>query len=297
MKLRIGPYAFELSRPAKVLFPDDGITKAELVDYYRRVGPLMLNHVRDRPVMMERFPDGIEAEGFIQKDVPRYFPEWIPRATVNKQGGEVTHAVCNNLAAIVYLAAQACITIHVWLSRVDRLDRPDQMIFDLDPGDDDFSVVRSAAVDLRQLCASQGLGTFVKTTGSRGAHVVVPLDRSAGFDEVRSFARTLAQALVSRDPGRRTTEARKDKRNGRLLVDVMRNAYGQPAVAPYAARPIRGAPVAMPLSWPAFERDGTGPRSFTLRNACDYLDEHGDAWADWPRRGYSLSGAGIPAMA
>src|SRR5882672_5693145 len=157
--------AIEISRPDKVLFPEDGITKAELVEYYRRIGPVMLKHIRDRPVMMQRFPDGIHRDGFIQQQIPDYFPDWIQRVTVSKERGTITHAVCNNVASLVYMANQACITVHAWLSRTDRLECPDQMIFDLDPADDDFQNVRSSALGLRELLAELGLASFVKTTG------------------------------------------------------------------------------------------------------------------------------------
>ena len=180
--------AIEISHPDKVLFPADGITKADLVEYYRGIGPVMLQHIRDRPLMLQRVPDGIHRGGFIQQQIPEYFPDWIERVTVPKKGGTVTHAVCNTVASLAYLVNQACITLHAWLSRADKLEFPDQMIFDLDPGGADFDEVRVCAVGQRELLDELGLASFVKTTGLSGAHVAVPLDRSATFDEVRSFA-------------------------------------------------------------------------------------------------------------
>jgi bifunctional non-homologous end joining protein LigD len=280
--------AIEISRPDKVLFPEDGITKAELVEYYRRIGPVMLKHIRDRPVMMQRFPDGIHRDGFIQQQIPDYFPDWIQRVTVSKERGAITHAVCNNVATLVYLANQACITLHAWLSRAGRLEYPDQMIFDLDPADAVFDKVRSSALGLRELLHELGLASFVKTTGLFGAHVVVPLDSSATFDEVRAFARDVAAELVRRDPDQRTIEMRKEKRGARLLVDIMRNAYGQTAVAPYAIRAFAGAPVAMPLAWRDLERGAIGPRTFTIRNVSEYLRANGDPWSGMARRARSI---------
>jgi bifunctional non-homologous end joining protein LigD len=293
-ELKVDGYSIEVARPHKVLFPSDGITKADLVEYYRQIGPVMLEHVRGRPVMMQRFPDGIDSDGFIQQQIPEYFPEWIQRVTVPKERGAITHAVCNNVASIVYMANQACITIHTWLSRADAIQCPDQMIFDLDPAhddDDDFAEVRSTAVGLRDLLDELGLVSFVKTTGLFGAHVVVPLDRSAPFDEVRAFARTVAAELVRRDPRHRTTDMRKDKRGGRLLIDVMRNAYGQTAVAPYSVRAVRGAPVAMPVAWQDLERGDIGARTITLRNVSQYLAANGDPWHGMARHARSIRSA------
>jgi bifunctional non-homologous end joining protein LigD len=278
----------KISNPDKVLFPEDGITKAELVEYYRQIGPVMLKHIRDRPVMMQRFPDGIHGDGFIQQQIPEYFPDWIHRVTVRKERGTVTHAMCNNVASLVYMANQACITLHAWLSRADRIDYPDQMIFDLDPSGDDFDEVRASALSLREIVGALGLASFVKTTGLFGAHVVVPLDRSATFDEVRAFAREVSDELVIRSPQRWTTELRKEKRGGRLLVDIMRNAYGQTAVAPYAVRAFAGAPVAMPLTWRDIERGAVGPRTFTIRNVSEYLHTNGDPWNGMARRARSI---------
>ena len=294
-ELKIGDQTIKISHPDKVLFPSDGITKAELVEYYRQVGPIMIPHLRNRPVMMQRFPDGIDNEGFIQQQIPDYFPEWIQRVTVPKEQGAITHAVCNDVASLVYMANQACITLHTWLSRADRIECPDQVIFDLDPPHydvnpayDDFAQVRSSALALRDLLDELGLVGFVKTTGLFGAHVVVPLDRTATFDEVRAFAREVAEELVRRDPHHRTIEMRKEKRGGRLLIDVMRNAYGQTAVAPYSVRAFEGAPVAMPLAWHDLERGLIGPRTFTIRNVNEYLRINGDAWSGMRKRARSI---------
>src|SRR5205807_7334674 len=168
-----GRHRVEVSRPDKVLFPDDGITKAELAGYYASVAEHMVPHVRGRPVTMQRFPDGIGRSGFIQKEVSRGAPPWVRRVEVPKQGGTVTHLVIDDAATLVWLADQACITPHVWLSRDDRIDRPEQAIFDIDPLQDDPEAVRSTAVALRELLAELGLAPFVKSTGSRGLHVVV----------------------------------------------------------------------------------------------------------------------------
>jgi bifunctional non-homologous end joining protein LigD len=198
--LTVDGHEIELSNLDKVLFPDSGLTKADLVDYYRRIAEVALVHYRDRPLTMERFPDGIGEEGFIQKDAPDYFPDWIERAELKKAGGTVSSVIANNAATLVYLANQGCITPHLGLSRIDQVDKPDRLMFDLDPSVDDFAKVQAAARWLRELLESLEITSFVQTTGSRGLHVVVPLERSAGFDEIRKCAARLADVLARQHP-------------------------------------------------------------------------------------------------
>ena len=198
--MRIGAYAVKITRPGKVLFPEDGITKGDLIEYYRRIARWMLPHLRGRPLMMERNPDGIDKPGFLQKAAARHYPDWIEKMTVGKVGGTVKHVICQNSSTLVYLANQACITPHIWLSRVDSLEYPDQMIFDLDPAGDDFAHTKAIAQSLKRFLDELGLPAYVKATGSRGLHVAVPLNRRDNFTSVRTFARELAEVLVSKDP-------------------------------------------------------------------------------------------------
>ena len=266
-----------IPNPEKPLFPD-GLTKAELAAYYERIAETMLPHVRGRAVHMQRFPDGIGGEVVQQKQVPDYFPDFVRRATVpRKGGGEVVHAVIENPETLVYLAGQACITPHVWLSRVARLDCPDMVVFDLDPPGRDLAPVRRAARTIRDVLQDAGLAAFVKTTGSRGLHVVSPLKPEAGFDQVRAFARDVAALVADRDPAAYTTEQRKEKRRGRLYLDTARNGYAQTAVAPYAVRGLPGAPVAVPLEWTEVGR--VEPQDFTVRNVFRRLGRRRDPWA------------------
>jgi bifunctional non-homologous end joining protein LigD len=290
-KIRVGPYTVELSKTDKVLFPDDSITKGDLINYYRRVAEIMLPHMEGRPITMHRFPDGVGKEGFYEKEAPDYFPAWIKRVSVEKrEGGRENQIVCENAATLVYLADQACITPHIWLSRMDKLLFPDKMIFDLDPPDDDFEPVRSAALSLRDLLEKLGMNAYVMTTGSRGLHVVVPLDRSADFDTVRSFAQDVAKVMVRQDAELLTIEERKDKRRGRLFLDTLRNAYAQTSVAPYAIRAKRGAPVATPLDWHELNDPSLHSQSYTMRNIFHRLGQKGDPWKEIWRHAYSLSG-------
>lgn len=290
--LRVGDVAVELPRADKPLFPD-GITKAELAEYYRFVAARMLPYVRDRPLAMERYPDGIDGERVFQKHTPDYFPEWITRVTVPKQGGgSVSHVVCDQEATLVYLAAQASLTPHVFLSRRDRLDHPDQMVFDLDPPDAGrFDRVRECALRLRAVLADElGLVSFVKTSGSTGLHVHVPLDRRHSFDPVRDFARAVASLLVARAPDRYTIEHRLDRRGDRVYIDVLRNAYAQTVVAPYALRARPGAPAARPLSWERVADPELRPDQFTLRTVAEWFGE--DPWSGMARHAHQLDQAG-----
>jgi len=289
---RFGPYSVTLEREEKVLFPGEEITKGALIRYYDDVANVILPHLRDRPLTLQRFPDGIEKEGFYQKEAPDYFPDWISRAPVPLAGeGSQEQVLAGNRATLVYLANQATITPHVWLSRLDEPDTPDRMVFDLDPAGDDFTLVRAAARALNRILDAVGLTPFFMTTGSDGGHVWVPLRRKTGFDEVRAFARTVAECLAQANPERFTTRPRKGARKGRLYLDVGRNARGQTAVAPYAVRARPGAPVATPLAWEELDRKGLDSRTFNLRSIPRRLGQQPDPWKGMGRRAGSLSRA------
>lgn len=271
-----------LERLGKVLFPDDEITKGDLIDYYRRIAPAALPYLRERPLTMQRFPDGIAAQGFYQKEAPDYFPDWIRRVSirVEEDDEDQDQVVCDDAATLVYLANQAVITPHIWLSRTDKLDQPDKMIFDFDPADDDFDPIRWAARTMRAFLEEVGLQSFVMTTGSRGLHVVVPLDRSQDFDTVRKFARDCAEIVAGRHPERLTTAMRKEQREGRLFLDYLRNAYAQNSVAPYAVRALPGAPVATPLDWQELDDSSLHARTYTMGNIFRRLGQKEDPWRD-----------------
>jgi len=278
--IQVGGHDIAVSNRDKVFFPDDGITKGDLIAYYRRIAEVALPHYRGRPLSMQRFPDGIAAEGFFQKNASEYFPDWIDTAALAKEDGKVRHVVVNGAATLVYLADQGMITPHLGLSRVEDIHRPDRLIFDLDPSDDDFAKVQSAAELLRETFEELAATPFVQTTGSRGLHVVVPLDRSADFDAVRSGAQHLARVLAGRHPRDLTVEQRKAKRGARVYLDVARNAYGQTAVAPYGVRARAGAPVATPLDWGEALSSDMAPRKYTLANIFRRLGNKADPWRE-----------------
>jgi bifunctional non-homologous end joining protein LigD len=289
--IEVDGHQVAVSNLDKVLFPDSGLTKGDLIEYYRRIADVALPHLRDRPVSMHRFPDGIGGHGFFQKNIPEHFPAWIERQTLEKEGGSVTHVLANDAATLVYLADQGCITPHVGLSRIDRIDAPDRLILDLDPSGEDFAEVQDAAREAKALLDQLGLPSFVKTTGSRGLHVVVPLDRSADFDQVRGFARAAAAHLAERNPDKLTVEQRKAARGERVFVDYLRNGYAQTAVAPYAVRAIEGAPVAAPLTWAEALADGMSPQKYTIENIFRRLGQRDDPWAAMDRQARSIATA------
>jgi bifunctional non-homologous end joining protein LigD len=291
---KIGGHEIDISNRDKVFFPDAGLTKGDLIDYYERVAETMVPHMKHYGVSMERFPDGLQGESFYNKDAPDYFPGWIKTVEFPKrEGGSFRAPIVDGKAALVYLADQAVLTYHLYLARVDDLEHPDKMIYDLDPPEDseDYGFVREAALDVRDVLEEVDLASWVQTTGSKGFHVVVPLDRSAGFDEVRQFARDVALLLVRRHPDKYTLEHRKKNRRGRIFMDMLRNAYGATSVAPYSVRARPGAPVATPVDWQEVE-DGASPRDWTMESIPARLAQKADPWSGLMRHARSLGSRG-----
>jgi bifunctional non-homologous end joining protein LigD len=277
-----------ITHPEKVLFPEDGITKADLAEYYASVARVMLPYLRRRPVTMERFPSGLGAGGFLQKNLTKGFPDWLERAEAPKKGGVVHYPLINDARSLEWMANQNCITPHVWTSRTPKLYQPDLCVFDLDPSEDEPDTLRSATLAVRDVLAELGLPSWVKTSGSKGFHIVVPLDGALGFDEVAAFAGGVGRLLVQRDPEHLTQEFAKVDRGGRIYVDTGRNGYSATFAAAYAVRARAVAPVSAPCTW-AEVADGTvGPRTFTLRKMDARLAAVGDVWGDMPARGRSL---------
>jgi bifunctional non-homologous end joining protein LigD len=268
-----------ITHPEKVLFPEDGITKGEIAAYYEAVAPLMVPFIAGRPVTMERYPAGIGEEGFMHKNVSRGFPAWLERVDVPKNNGTVAHALANDLRSLLWMANQNTITVHVSAGRVPDLFHPDVCVFDLDPADDDPVRLRKAAIALRILLQELGLESWLKTSGSKGFHIVVPLDRSADAGVVSNFAHVAGAVLVKRHPDHLTQEFSKADRGGRILVDTGRNGFSATFAAPYTVRPKPGAPVSAPCSWQELERGDALPRSFTVRNMASRLAAAGDVWS------------------
>jgi len=269
-----------ITHPEKVLFPADGITKAELASYYEDIAPLMLPHIRNRPITMERFHRGIGQPGFFQKDVVKGFPDWLKRVEVPKKEGTVHHPIANDERSLLWLANQNSITIHVWPSRAPKLYNPDVCVFDLDPSKDDNEVLCQAAIQLRDLLTELGLPSWIKTSGSKGFHIAVPLESKSDFGDVARFAHNTGRLLVLRNPSTLTQEFSKVDRAGRILVDTGRNGYSATFAAAYTVRAKPGAPVSAPCTWQEVESCAVGPRTFTLRTMSDRTEKVGDLWAD-----------------
>jgi bifunctional non-homologous end joining protein LigD len=280
-----------ITHPEKLLFPEDGITKGDLAAYYERVAPFMLPHLRGRPLTMERYPAGIAKSGFIQKDVSKGFPAWLERVELPKKQGTVWYPIIGEERALAWVANQNCITLHVWPSRLPQLMNPDLCVFDLDPASEDPTTLRRAALAVRDLLAELGLVSWLKTSGSKGFHIVVPLDRSAGFEQVFHFAHGVGRVLVQRDSEHLTQEFSKADRGGRILVDTGRNGHGATFAAVYSVRPKPGAPVSAPCTWDELERGDVAPQSFTLPNLPQRLARVGDLWSDLYASGTPLDEA------
>jgi len=256
----------------RVVFPADGITKGDVVTYYGDVADRMLPHTRGRPLSLERFRKTVDDGSFFQQSASPHFPALIGRVEVEKaEGGTVTHPVADSRDALVYLANQGALTLHGWGSRLPDLERPDRLVLDLDPTGDDFAPVRRAALLLREVLEEHGHGPGEPVlTGSRGVHVVVPLDGSRDWEATWALAKELGAALVERDPKTLTRAFYKSQRRGRLYVDTGRARRGHTAVIPYTVRARPGAPVVTPVTWDELEHDERlHARSYTVRTVLE----------------------------
>lgn len=289
MKLKAGKRTIEITHPDKVLFPKSKITKKELAEYYLAVAKYMLPLIKNRPISMKRYPMGIKQEGFFQKNAPEGHPDWIKTIPIGRREKENIHmVVCNDLASLLWMANQNCITPHIWLSRYDKPHQPDRLIFDLDPPPKQgFASVVDGAKALREILEKTlKLKAFVTTTGSKGVHVVIPIKRELDFDEVRKFAHEIAQLLIKKDPTKFTLEVRKEKRRGRVFIDTIRNAYGQTVTAPYSVRALEGGPVATPIFWEELDQKKLTSTSFNVRNIHKRLKKN--PWANLERSSKSI---------
>jgi bifunctional non-homologous end joining protein LigD len=295
VKVRAGRRAIEITNPDRVMFPEAGLTKVDLARYYADVAPVMVPHVRGRPLAMHVFPRGVGGSGHYLKNAPAHFPQWIHRATVPKRGGTVTHVLADDAATLVYLAGQNMVTAHVWPARADEPRQPDRVIFDLDPTGVGFAEVRAAARALGEALRDAGLAPFAMASGSRGIHVVAPLRRGPSFPALFRWAKALAVRTAQADPGRLTTEFYKRKRKAPIFIDTRRNAYAQHAVAPYAVRARPRAPVAMPLRWDELSQRSLRPDGWDVPRAVDRVRAEGDPWRGMAHHARALPG--LPASA
>jgi bifunctional non-homologous end joining protein LigD len=269
----------ELSSRDRVLFPEDGITKGDLFEYYEQVAPALLPHLRDRPFTMKRWREGLPGGSFFQKQAPKGIPDWIPTRrfqTFPREGGPrmVDFPLVNSVDALLWMVQMHCIDMNAWYSRVDKPDRPDFVLFDLDPPDDGFALAITVAHRIRAALDELELVSYVKTSGADGIHVLVPIARRHGFDETYEFAELLSRKLEREHPGEVTTEWLKRKRSG-VLVDHRQNGWGKTIASVYSVRPKPGAPVSTPLLWDELT-DDVRPRRFTMGVVLERVGRLGD---------------------
>jgi bifunctional non-homologous end joining protein LigD len=309
VEYRFGEITVACTHIDRVMFPADGITKGEVIAYYHDIAGAMMPELIGRPLSVVRYPKGVlerrpsdaatsssggrsrdnGAGGFFQKHFQKHFPAWLDHVIAGKTA--VDYPIVDTPAGLVYLANQGSIEFHVWTSRKDAVDRPDVLVFDLDPPDGRFDLVRRTALLLRELLTQLDLPAFVKTTGSKGLHVVVPLDDTAAFDEVGALGTRIGALLCRRHPDILTMELYKKDRKGRLFMDITRNASGATVIAPYSLRGRPGAPLSAPLAWSEVDDPALGPDGIQLRAARARLDRRGDPWHDLRKAPGSVAGA------
>jgi bifunctional non-homologous end joining protein LigD len=282
------PGGEEPSNLDKPFWPDDGLTKRDLLAYMDAMAPLVLPGLRARALTVIRYPEGIGGFSFYQKATPKYAPPWVETVTLPAYGAkkDVRYTVCGSRRTLLWLANQAAIELHPWLSRVDRLDRPTHLVLDIDPPAGDYARAVDVALLARDALREHGLDGVAKTSGSKGVHVYVPLARRHPFDEVRTAALRLAERVVAAAPDLVTVEFRKADRGGRVFLDTTRNGPGAHIVAVYSPRARPGAPVSFPVPWDQLE--GSDPMDFTLRSAPDVIRRRGDLWAELMPRPHVL---------
>jgi bifunctional non-homologous end joining protein LigD len=276
------PTGVKLTSPDRVLYPEDGITKGDLFEYYRAIGPTIVPHLRDRPFTMKRYPHGIYGEVFFQKQAPRGMPSWIKTRrfeTHPREGGSrlVDFPLVNSPEAVLYMVQMNCVDMNAWYSRVDKPHRPEFVLFDLDPPDGGFELAVKVAHLIRELLDELQLPGYVKTSGADGIHVVAPITRRSTFEQTYQFAERASRLLEARHPGKVTTEWLKKKRQG-VLVDHRQNGWGKTIASVYSVRPKPAAPVSTPLRWEELT-DDVRPRDFTMDVALRRVEEHGDLFA------------------
>ena len=281
--LHIYGRAIELTNLSRVMYPGEDVMTGDVLHYYYRIADTIMPHIRGRLLSIRRFPDGVRRPERCENGVPEPMPEWVRRYEVNGREAmeETSQVIVDEPATLVYMAQQACITPYAWLSRASDLDRPDQIVFDIDPAGPEKSELDEAchaAHLLREVLGAMGLTAFVMTTGSRGLHVRAPILPTYGFDETANFAAEVADQVARMEPRRITSLSLGHEHDGKVLVDHRRNGYGQTVVVPYALRALPGAPVAIPLRWDELGAPGRGPRDHTISSVFTRLAREGDPW-------------------
>jgi bifunctional non-homologous end joining protein LigD len=272
-----------------VLYPTGGITKTEIINYYGKIAPLLLPHIRDRPLVIQRYPDGIKKSGFYQKNTPTYYPRWIKRKKIQN----TNYAVCNDKETLLYFVNQASLVIHSWQSRVNNIKKPDRIIIDLDPDEKEEKKIMmpylvKGALAIREILQKIGLTSYLMSTGSKGYHIMIPIKPELEFEKVRDFALRITALIEIGNPQRFTTQIRKEKRKGKVFLDINRNANAQLAVMPYSLRAIDKAPIATPLEWKELT-PGQDSQKYHIKNITKRIKEKGDVWKGFEKKRGSVT--------
>jgi bifunctional non-homologous end joining protein LigD len=284
----------KLSSADRVLFPDDGITKGDLFEYYGAVADTIVPHLKDRPFTLKRYPHGITEQAYFQKQAPKGIPDWIPTrqfVTRPREGGDrlVDFVLVNSREALLWMVQMNCVDMNAWYSRVDKPERPDFVVFDLDPPDDGFADAIRVAHLVREALEELDLRSYVKTSGADGIHVLVPITRRSTFGQTYEFAELLSRSLEAQHDGLVTTEWLKKKRRG-VLLDHRQNGHGKTIASAYSVRPKPGAPVSTPLRWEELTED-LRPRHFGMSEVLERVERHGDLYEPVLQGGQALGPA------
>ncbi len=281
--VKINGKKIELSNTTKDFFPKAGISKGDVVNYYKKIWEYAEEYITDRPMVLQRFPDGIKGKGFYQKQTPDYFPKWISTIKVKTKKDNSSDKLvnCKNQQTLVYLANQGILTMHVWLSKKSKLNKPDRVVFDFDPSDDDFNKVRKAAKALKKLTDKENIPLYVMTSGSKGLHVVIPLKPEKKYETIRKISKNIARQIVDKHPDIFTLETSMKKRGSKVFIDYLRNSYAQTTVMPFSIRARKGAPVAVPLSWDEVGKKSLHPQKYNVNNVFRRVKRKKDPWEDF----------------
>lgn len=290
--LEVGGHAIRITHADKIMFPATGeyeaLTKLDLARYYQSAAPALARLTAGRAIIMRRYPEGIDHGGFFQKRTQPWFPDWMAHKVLPLKNGTLDYVMGGQAAAFVWLAGIGTIELHALLSRADKPKRPDRIIFDLDPPEDYTDEVRLTALQIRAFCERLGLRSFVKSTGSRGFHIIIPIARRYSFERTRDFAKWMAGEMIKAQPDRLALDMRKARRAGRILIDVWRNGFGQSAVAPFSVRARPGGPIAVPLLWADLQKTDIHPRRVNMANFETRKAKALAAWTDWPGKAQTL---------
>lgn len=279
----------EITNQDKLLFNNPDFSKKHIAEYYKKIWPYMKFYIIGYPVTLQRFPNGIEEKGFYQKNASDYFPEWLDRVSVEGVESTTNYPLCNDEDSLIYLVNQGTISFHTWLSSTSDLDKPDRIIFDLDPPEDDSSLVVEAAYDVKKELENLNLNPFVMTTGSKGLHIITPIKTEYNYDQVKEFAKKVSYHITKVNPDQYTVEQRKDSRNGKIFIDILRNTKGQTGICPYSLRPIKGAPIATPLSWDELSKNDFNSKKYTIKNIFRRLGQIEDPWKEYKKSSVSIA--------